>query len=143
MTKAISMNIPDGYSFEPSTSAFPNHVGTVFQKQVKAADGTDEYWIALRVEQHHVNTWQLAHGGLMAVLAEMVSSAPGYVAGGPPVVVIDMSIQFMKAPKLGELIEARGIATRRTRSLVFTRAEAMVGGDLVFTATAVHKIVGA
>jgi acyl-coenzyme A thioesterase PaaI-like protein len=135
--------IPEGYTYEPSTSAFINHVGKVYHKKTTAADGTQEYWVAMRIEEHHVNTWGLGHGGMMATFAEIMTSGPGYEVGGPPVVAVEMSMQFIRAPKLGELLEGRGVAVRRTRSLVFTRADAMVDGVVVFTATSVQKVVGA
>jgi len=59
------------------------------------------------------------------------------------VVGIEMSMQFIAAPKLGELLEVHGWATKRTRSLVFTQCRAESNGKLVFTATSVLKVVGA
>jgi uncharacterized protein (TIGR00369 family) len=135
-------DIPEGYTYAQSSSAFINHVGRVFHKVVEKPGGETEYWRALRVEPHQVNTWNFAHGGLMAALAEMVSGAPAYIPGGQPAIVVDMSIQFMKAPKLGDLLEARGTAVRRTKSMVFTYAQAFVGKDIMFTVSAVHKIIG-
>jgi acyl-CoA thioesterase FadM len=54
-----------------------------------------------------------------------------------------MSLQFIAAPKLGELLEVHGWTTKRTRSLVFTQCRAESNGRLVFTATSIQKIVGA
>lgn len=136
-------DMPEGYVYEKSSSAFPEHVGRSYHKWVERPDGDREYRMAIRIEPHHVNTWGFAHGGFMAAVSEMMSSGPAYVVGGPPVVAIEMSMQFVRAPKVGDLIETRGNATRRTRSLVFTRAEAFVGNDLIFSATAVHKVVNA
>jgi acyl-coenzyme A thioesterase PaaI-like protein len=136
------MEIPNGYTFTPSSSAFINHIGNVFQKRVKRPDGTEEVWAALLVEAHHVNTWGFCHGSLMSGLAEIGTAGPCWEPDGPAVVAIELSMQFIKAPKLGELIEICGTLTKRTRSLVFSQARAEVGGDLVFTASSVQKILG-
>ncbi|GEM_PF-805427 len=137
------MNIPQGYSYQPSPSSFINHIGQVFQKEVAGAEGEAEHWVAMWIEDHHVNTWGLCHGGVMASFAEMGTAAAAWVPGGPPVVGIEMSMQFIKAPKLGQLLEVCGTCTRRTRSIVFTSCRAYADGELVFTATSVQKVIAA
>ena len=137
------MNIPEGYIYEPSPSAFPNHIGKLFQKPRTVIDGIETAWVAMHVEEHHVNAWGLAHGALMASLAEMGTASAAWDPEGPPVVAIEMSMQYIKAPKLGQLIEVCGTCTRRTRSIVFSEAKAYVEGELVFSATSVQKIINA
>jgi acyl-coenzyme A thioesterase PaaI-like protein len=135
--------MPEGYKHTPSSSAFVNHVGRAHHRYAVRPDGTEEVWIALRIEPHHVNTWNFGHGGLIAAMAEFANSGPSYEKGKPPVVIAQMSISFIRAPKLGDLLEAHGFVLRRTKSMAFTRVEARVGADLIFTADAVHKVVGA
>ncbi|MDE1145160.1 MAG: PaaI family thioesterase [Azospirillaceae bacterium] len=135
--------LPEGYSHTPSPSAFINHIGRIYHRRTTAEDGTELVWAALRIEPHHVNTWGLAHAAVMAGMADIGTAGPAYVDGGPPVVVIDLATQFIAAPKLGDLLEVKGWTTKRTRSLVFAQARAEVAGQLIFTATAIHKIVGA
>ena len=100
-------------------------------------------WAALRVEQHHVNSWNFAHAAVIGAMADIGCAGPAYEAGGPPVVVVELSTQFIAAPKLGDLIEVKGWATKRTRSLVFTQCRGEIGEKLVFTATSIQKIIGA
>jgi hypothetical protein len=57
-------------------------------------------------------------------------------------VAIELSTQFIAAPKLNEWLVVHGQLTKRTRSLVFTRCQGESDGKLVFTATSVQKIVG-
>lgn len=134
--------VPEGYSYSPSPSAFPNHVGRIFHKTVDVPGGESEKWLALYVEPHHVNSWGMAHGGLIAFLAEVATSSAAWDPAGPPVVTISLTTQFLRAPKLGQLLEMRSQASRRTRSLVFVDAQAFAGGELQFTATAVNKVIG-
>jgi uncharacterized protein (TIGR00369 family) len=135
--------IPPGYLYEPSTSAFANHIGRVYSRHVPAGEGRpEEQWLALRIEQHHVNTWNLCHGGVIAALAEFGVSAPSYQQGGSAVVAVELSMQFIAAPKLGDLIEVCGTVSRRTRSLVFSQARGEVAGVLMFLATSVQKVIG-
>ena len=135
-------DIPAGYSYEPSTSPFVNDVGRGYHKTETAADGSKVFCMAIRVEDRHVNTWGLAHGGFMAAVSEFMSGG-AYEPGGPPVIAMEMSMQFIRAPKLGDLIECRSYVKRRTRSVVFIYAEAFVGDDIVFSASSLHKVIGA
>lgn len=133
-------DIPPGYRYEPSVSAFINHIGRVFIRRLEG--GTeDEVWVAIRIGSHHVNSWGLAHGALIASMAECATGLSGWDPAGPPSVAIDLSVQFIAAPKLGELLEVRGVVTKRSRTLVFTRCEGSVAGKPVFAASSIQKIV--
>lgn len=134
--------IPEGYDYHPSSSAFINHIGKVYQRRTQGPDG-EIASSAIRVEDHHVNTWGLAHGSLMAGMAEIGCAGTAYEPDGPPVVAVEISMQFIAAPRLGELLEVHGWTTKRTRTLVFTQCRAESNGKLVFTATSIQKIVGA
>jgi uncharacterized protein (TIGR00369 family) len=139
----VMNDVPEGYRYAPSPSAFPNHVGRIFHKTVEVPGGEPEKWVALYVEDHHVNSWGMAHGGLIAFAAEVATASAAWDPAGPPVVTISLTTQFLRAPKLGQLLEVRAQASRRTRSLVFVDAQAFAGGELQFTATAVNKVIGA
>ena len=134
--------IPAGYEPPIATSPFPDYVGTIYRKEVTNAQGEKEVWSAFRIKEHHVNAWSFAHGGLMAHLSECANASVGYEVGGPPVVAIELSTYFVRAPKLGSLLEIRAKALRRTKSLVFTEAHAFVGDELQFSSTSVQKVVG-
>jgi acyl-coenzyme A thioesterase PaaI-like protein len=136
-------NMPEGYIHEPSTSAFINHIGTVYSRRWTDSTGQDMASVAIRIRDHHVNTWGLAHGSFMAAMAEIGGGGGAYVPDGPPIVAIQQSLQFIAAPKLGELLEVHGWITKRTRSMVFTQCRGESDGKIVFTASAIHKVVGA
>ena len=136
-------DIPEGYGYKPSPSAYINHMGKVYQRRSRNDKDEEIVSSAIRIEDHHVNSWGLGHGSLMAGMAEIGCAGPAYVEGGPPVVVVEMSMQFIAAPKLGELLEVHGWATKRTRTLVFSQCRAESDGKLVFTATSIQKVVGA
>jgi uncharacterized protein (TIGR00369 family) len=134
--------MPPGYVYEPTPSAFIEHVGKVYMKTLTRQDGVVEKWAAMRVEPHHVNAWNLAHGGFLLNLAEIGTAQASWDPEGAPCVAVELSTQFIGAPKLGELVEVCGTVTRRTRSLVFTQARGEVAGKPVFVATSIQKVVG-
>jgi len=133
-------DIPPGYSYEPSISAFVNHIGRVYSRRVTIGEG-GEVWAALRVGPDHVNAWNLCHGAVIASMAEVGTASASWDPAGPPIVAVEMSMQFIAAPKLGDLLEVKGTVIKRTRSMVFTRAEGEVGGKPVFFATSVQKVI--
>jgi len=136
------IDVPEGYANSVSASAFINHVGRLYTKRIIRPDGVEEAWSALRIEPQHVNSWNLCHAGVLAVLADVGTASPAYLGKeAPPVVVVSMSMQFIRAPKLGDLVEVCGWMERRARSLVFTQARGQVSGDVVFTASSVQKVI--
>ncbi len=142
MTDDIStLEVPPGYRWDPSSSPFVDHIGPIYQKLVVPADGPTEHWLAVRLRPHHVNTWGFAHGSLMSAMAELATNAPAYVEGGPPTVIVQLSMNFIAPPKLGALFEACGYLTKATRTMFFTEARGEVAGELMFTASAIVKAV--
>jgi len=133
--------MPEGYRYEPTPSAFVEHVGQLHTKQVLRADGVREAWSALRIEDRHVNAWGMAHGGVLAFMAEVGTAQACWDPDGDPCVAIDLTMQFQGAPQLGDVIEVCGTVTHRTRSLVFTSATGTVRGNPMFVATSIQKIL--
>ncbi|MDG2003279.1 MAG: PaaI family thioesterase [Novosphingobium sp.] len=134
--------MPEGYVYEPTPAPFIEHVGKIYMKDVTQPDGVVEKWSAIRIEPHQVNAWNFAHGGLLATMAEVGTATAGWDPDGPPCVAVDLSIQFIGAPKLGEILEVCGTLTKRTRSMIFTAARGEVDGNPVLFATSIQKIVG-
>ena len=132
---------PVGYALLISESKFLDHLGKVYLKVMETPNGTAERWLAMRVEACHVNSWQFAHGAFMASMAEIATANAGWDPNGLPCVGIDLAMQFIGAPKLGDLLEVRSWLTKRTRSLVFTRAAGEVAGAPMFVATSILKII--
>jgi acyl-coenzyme A thioesterase PaaI-like protein len=129
------------WTYEEPTSPAVVRLGKIWGKQVVREDGVTEYHNAILVEPHHCNTWEMTHGSFIGALGE-IAAPGGYVAGGPPVVIIDLNMHFIGTAKAGQWIEMVGTINRKTRSLVFAEGRGMADGQLVFTATAIHKIVG-
>jgi acyl-coenzyme A thioesterase PaaI-like protein len=136
-------DVPAGYALEDWDSSFVNVIGRFFGRTGALADGTPAKWVSVRVDQRHANIWGYCHGAALTGFAEIATSASAYTPGGAPVVIVDLSMQFMAAPVLGDLLEIATWTTRRTRSLVFVQARAEVNGKVVFTASAIHKVVAA
>ncbi len=64
------------------------------------------------------------------------------VAGRAPSVTLNMQGQFLKPAKVGEVVTVTPELIRRTKSFVFMRGDFQVGGETVFAATSVWKLLG-
>jgi acyl-coenzyme A thioesterase PaaI-like protein len=60
-----------------------------------------------------------------------------------PQATVQLDVQFVEAVQIGEFVEANCRVVRRTRALVFMRAELVVGERIVATANGVWKTLGA
>lgn len=98
----------------------------------------------LLVEERHLNSRGVVHGGMLMALADHVLGWLVFEAvGGAPCVTVSMNSQFMGAVKPGDWLEMRGSVVRQTRSLVFVAGPMTVDGKTVFTAEGIWKILGA
>ena len=136
------MDIP-GYTIFTGVTPFADHIGPIHQKKVTNEAGQEEHWVAVRVDERHVNVWGFAHGGLIATMAEFSLNSPAYVHGGPPTVIMQMNMGFIAPPKKGDIFEACGILTKGTRTMFFTESKGYAGGGLIFTATGIIKALKA
>jgi uncharacterized protein (TIGR00369 family) len=91
-------------------SPFVDHLGA---KLVSAADGASEVVLPLRPE--HMNTWNVAHGGVTMTLADvaLAMAARSLSADGVGVVTVEMKVNFMQ-PGRGELRATARVLHRST-----------------------------
>jgi uncharacterized protein (TIGR00369 family) len=91
-------------------SPFVDHLGA---KLVSAADGASEVVLPLRPE--HMNTWDVAHGGVTMTLADvaLAMAARSLSGDGVGVVTVEMKVNFMQ-PGRGELRATARVLHRST-----------------------------
>lgn len=129
---------PPGYRQTKLIDPFEIYVGPLFE----TGDGPDRRFLFV-VDERHVNMRGAFHGGMMMTLADMtlgwaVWAATDFAA----TVTVNMQTQFLKSAKAGDHVEVKTEITRQTRSLVFARADFVVDGEIIFTASSVWKLLG-
>ncbi|WP_296654562.1 PaaI family thioesterase [Paraburkholderia sp.] len=99
-------------------SPFVDHLGV---QLVSATDGASE--VALPLAEWHLNTWDIAHGGVTMTLADIaLAMAARSVAGdGVGVVTVEMKVNFMQ-PGRGEL-RAYGRVLHRSTTMAYCEGE--------------------
>ena len=97
---------------------FADHLGV---RLVAAADGASE--VVLALAEPHLNTWQVAHGGVTMTLADvaLASAARSLADDGVGVVTVEMKVNFMQ-PGRGEL-RAYGRVLHRSTTMAYCEGE--------------------
>jgi len=104
--------------------------------------GKGEAQVALSLEQRHLNGWQVAHGGVVMTLLDVVMSMAGrsldHTARGG--VTIEMKTCFMQpAGRPGDRVIAKGKAMHRSTSMCFCEGELWLSDRLVAKAMGTFK----
>lgn len=133
------MDMPAGGKPFPVEIPFLHELGIEF---IGMANGTAE--VALTLEARHMNSWQVAHGGLVMTLLDVVMSMAGRsldpdARGG---VTVEMKTSFFQpGGKPGERVIAKGRALHRSTTMVFCEGELWHGTKLVAKAMGTFKFL--
>lgn len=132
--------IPPGFAPIRRTSPFLDLVGPIYVK----TEGRSRV-VGVRLEEKHLNTRGIAHGGVLVALAD---SALGinlsYYDDPPqPMVTVSLSTDFLLPAKRGDWLEAHVQVQRKGVHLAFASCNLMVGERVVLRASGVFAILGA
>ena len=113
-------------------------VGPVWERP----DG-DGFRYAFMAEPKHHNRRGVVQGGMLMTFADRSMGRTSWLANGrQPQATIQLDVHFVDAVEIGAFVEAKCTVVRRTRSVIFMRAELLVGERLVATANGVWKVLG-
>lgn len=124
----------DDYVIYDPVDPFENHAGPFWWR---LDDGIHRF--AIVAERRHCNSHGIVHGGLMMTMIDLAMVIAAKSAPDEQLVTVSMTSQFLSAGQGGEIIEAFGSLSRRTRSLAFVTGQVHVGERALLQATAVLK----
>ncbi|MCC8401804.1 PaaI family thioesterase [Paraburkholderia sp. MMS20-SJTN17] len=114
---------------DPSTSSRTGHasllespfIDRLGAQLLSAADGVSE--LVLPLQPDHMNTWDVAHGGVTMTLADvaLATAARSLAGNGVGVVTVEMKVNFMQ-PGRGEL-RATGRVLHRSTTMAYCEGE--------------------
>ncbi|MDR5826290.1 PaaI family thioesterase [Caballeronia sp. LP006] len=96
--------------------------------------------LALRLGVDHTNMHAIAHGGLLATLADCAMGNALVTRLNVPVVTAQMSLSFLKPVTDGAWLEAHTHIDKHGRNLVYATCSLKVDGVDVFQATAIFAV---
>lgn len=130
------MNMPESLPF-PVDIPFLRDLGVEFLGM-----GGGEAQVALLVQERHMNSWQVTHGGVTMTLLDVVMSMAGRsldpeARGG---VTVEMKTSFLQPGGTpGSRLVAKGKAFHRSKTMSFCEGEVWNGDKLVAKAMGTFK----
>ena len=128
---------------ESAPQPFPNDIPFLHELGVEFLGmGNGEARVALTLEPRHLNSWKVAHGGVVMTLLDVVMSMAGRsldpdARGG---VTVEMKTSFVQpGGHAGDRIIAIGRAFHRSTTMVFCEADLWNGDKLAAKAMGTFK----
>jgi acyl-coenzyme A thioesterase 13 len=137
---AADLPVPEGFVPARFAPGFLEVSGPYFVK--REAGGTT---IGCRVSNQHMNYVGVAHGGVLATLADVALSFVLYNSTKPamPVSTVSMTTNFLGAAKLGDWVEAHAVIDRIGKRLAYAHGAIHSGDRLLMTMSGVYSIIAA
>jgi uncharacterized protein (TIGR00369 family) len=124
----------DGWEAIPD-DGFIGLVGPIWQKPDESG-----MRFAFLADVKHRNRRGVVHGGMIMTFADRALGMTARHANGyKPQATIQLDVHFVDAVQIGGFVEARAEIVRRTRSLIFMKADFVVGERVVATANGIWK----
>jgi acyl-coenzyme A thioesterase 13 len=138
VTETETRLVPEGWAPLGGGSPFVRHFGPLYVKE-----GGGERLIGMRVEEKHLNTRGIAHGGMLVTLADTALGVVLSQSEKPPrpMVTVSLSVDFAAAARLGDWVEAHVDVQRSGRQLAFASCHLVVDGKRILRASGVFAVV--
>ena len=125
------------WTYYADKNAFMELVGPFWERK---RDECYEY--AFIGREKHCNLSGVVHGGALTAYADHALGRTGWIDNGvSPVVTVELSVQFMDAAQINQLIVCRVEILRKTRTMYFIRGDMRAGERLVASASGIWKII--
>ena len=131
-------NVPEGFRPIQRGGPFLAALGPLY---VKTGGGTPV--IGLRVEEKHLNTRGIAHGGMLVTLADSALGIALATSSTPPqpMVTVNLSTDFADPARAGDWIEAHVDIQKVGKRFAFANCYLVVGTRRILRASGVFALV--
>ena len=101
--------------------------------------------VGCRVLPQHRNYLEMAHGGMLATMADVALSWAVYASEDPPLPVstVSMTTQFLGPARVGDWLEAIGHIDRIGKTLAYVHGSILCGERCLMTMSAVFHVARA
>ncbi|CAB3953188.1 hypothetical protein LMG6001_03213 [Achromobacter insolitus] len=133
---SMTNSIPSGFAPWRPSSPFMEHLAELGALYKRDADCV----LALRVAQAHTNMHAIAHGGLLATLADSALGHTIAEQAQASVVTVQMSVEYLNPVKPGDWLEAHVRIDKQGRRLIYATCLLQVEGRVMLKANAVFAV---
>ncbi len=119
LQRGVRFRVTQSTAFRLNVS-FIEKLGVEF---ISAADGRAV--VALNLEPWHLNSWSVAHGGVLMSLLDVAMAVAGRSlnAGASSGVTVEMKTSFLQPAQAGSRLIVSGYAYHRSASMAFCEGE--------------------
>ena len=137
---SVSPSAPPGFERLNRGGPYMANLGELYCRQ-----GKGEIVFAMRIEDKHTNMRGIAHGGMLASLAD---SALGlgltlYCEGRQSFVTVNLSTDFIDAARPGDWVEAHVEVQKLGKRMAFANCFLQVGARRILRASGVFAVMNA
>ena len=134
-------NLPEGFARLDRGGPFLASLGPLYAKKTEKG-----LVIAMRIEDRHLNTRGIAHGGMLVTLADSALGIAIATAGQEPsrpraFVTVNLSVDFIASAREGDFVEAHVAIEKLGARLAFATCFLQVGSRRVLRASGVFATV--
>ena len=131
--------VPEGFkALRRGSSRFLSSLGTLYAKH----EGNGVV-IGLRIDERHLNTRGVAHGGMLVTLADSALGIVIAMARTPPypMVTVNLTADFAEVARAGDWVEARVDIQKMGKRLAFANCHLWVGEKRILRASGIFAHV--
>ena len=127
---------PPGFVALPFRSGYMGQFGTLYFDEARGVIGT-------RVSERHLNNLDIAHGGMLATLADTAIGAAMIRAAGRehPAVTAHLSLDYLGSVRPGDWLEAHVVFDKMGARLRFATCRLMVDERCAIKANATFAVL--
>ena len=123
---------------DESKKGFMKHLGGLSFKKID----DDNYEFSGKIQDMHLNTGGIAHGGYLATIADAgMGTAAHMIASGKRCVTINLEIKFLSPGKLGDDLTGKVQILKKTKTLIFINCIISNSKGIVSSASGTWKIL--
>ncbi len=125
-------------NMDESKKGFMKHLGGLSFRKID----DDNYEFSGKIQDMHLNTGGIAHGGYLATIADAgMGTAAHMIATGKRCVTINLEIKFLSAGKLGDNLTGKVQILKKTKTLIFINCIISNSKEIVSSASGTWKIL--
>ena len=124
---------------EVSKKGFIKHIGGIEFKKISE----NNFEFQSKVQNFNLNSAGISHGGYIAAILDngMGSAAHKVINDGKRCVTISLDIKFIGSSKENDILIGKVNITKKTKTLIFVKAELFQAENIIATASGIWKII--
>ncbi|NBV93246.1 MAG: PaaI family thioesterase [Proteobacteria bacterium] len=129
----------DSSNNQVSKKGFIKHIGGIEFKKISE----NNFEFQSKVQNFNLNSAGISHGGYIAAILDngMGSAAHKVINDGKRCVTISLDIKFIGSSKENDILIGKVNITKKTKTLVFVKAELFQAENIIATASGIWKII--